>query len=1354
MKYLPTFIFFIFFIFFTPLSIFGEGTKQLKPDTAYQCFLQIADGSIGGMCFASPACDDDHKLFVRVASASEKIYLGFNPTFLTFRIKKNGIVVFGPKTITISGQGYIKYNSQAIAGPNVLNAQGYNAIQFAPGSPGDYSIEFDGQQPVIGKFDITVIDTTIFPLAAIDGRLWSKDWFFTNGSISVPTNAFLGTQYIYSDDSIVTSIYFNHMFPDNFDVTANINGCFPPPVPFNISRKSRPGYFNYPQYKIFLCNPDVNQFPNGTPGAIQNGITVAPQCDGSVILSFSVNKPGVVKIEIEVNPAPGHQPEDVTLIDTVTTGVNSITWNGFNGLGNPVPSGNMVGINISYINGLTNVALYDVEKNIDGIIIQLVRPTGPPLAMYWDDILLANKGGFTQLVGCFSYLPSSGCHSWDGNYLGVGLGSENTVNSWWYTSSSYSYLGNFTVIRVPEQALNILGSLEPCLNSTELYTVQPDPLPGADPNRYNWVLVDASTGTILFDTMNIGTTINIDFSNYPPGQKWLKVRGNSTACGFGSFGPAPNGILINSIQPTQITNTANTFNICSGDQTDILLQGSIPSTSFNYTTTATSPLITGYFPDIINPIHQTLFNPGTEPDTVIYRVVPFATPCYGNAVDFYVIVNPYLPAGVSIVASSNPVCSGTAVIFSATPSNGGVTPHYQWNVNGTNSGTDSPTFTLIPNDNDVISCTLTSSQACVTGNPAQSNAITMSVNQSLPVSVSVSTASNTVCSGTSVSFSASPSNEGSAPGYQWKVNGTNAGINSPNFTYIPTDNDMVSCVLTSSEVCATGNPATSNAIIINVNSNLPVSVSVSASSNPVCSGTTVTYNATPTNGGITPTYLWKVNGIISGANSPTYSYIPNNNDVVTCLLSSSETCTLGSPATSNQAVMTVTPNLPVSISISTPSTSFCTGSPVTITATPANGGTIPAFQWKLNGVNFGTNNSALTYNPLSGDIIKCVLTSSDICVTGNPATSNTLTLIGTATLPVGITIMANPNPFCQGSQVSFTATPVNGGTNPSYQWKVNGANAGTGLPNFNYNPANNDLVHCEIISNLNCVTGNPAISSNIIMVEKLSPNVSFASCFDTVTTVNAKPYKLKGGIPYGGAYSGPGVDPITGIFTPTLAGSGLKTIDYTYTNVSLCSAFKTRTIFVQPTPTFVCGNTLTDIRDNKIYPTVLIGSQCWMASNLNYGTTVQSSNVQVDNCIWEKYCYNDLAGNCTSYGGLYQWNEMMKYDDSPSGQGLCPPGWHVPTENEWTTFFNFYLGVSLAGKPLQDTNITGFNALTSGVFYLNSSWSFKEFATLFWSSTPWNSTKGISHGLNVYNYSVSLYPSSRANAFPVRCLRD
>ena len=631
----------------------------------------------------------------------------------------------------------------------------------------------------------------------------------------------------------------------------------------------------------------------------------------------------------------------------------------------------------------------------------------------------------------------------------------------------------------------------------------------------------------------------------------------------------------------------------------------------------------------------------------------------------------------------------------------------------------------------------------------------VTVNAGDPVDVTIAASGNSVCAGTPVTFTATPVNPGTTPVYQWKVNGVNTGSNAPTFAYAPVNGDIVTCILTSSNtVCTSNNPATSNAITMVVNPIQPVSVTLSPSANPVCSGTTVTFTAMPVNGGSNPSWQWKVNGLGVGANLPGYSYVPVNGDAVTCTLTSNVQCPSGNPAISGTVTMIVNPNLPVGASIVVSSNPFCAGSSVTFTASPVNGGTTPGYQWKVNGINAGTNSPVLTYSPANGDVVTCSLVSSETCTSGNPAQSNPVTMVVNANLPAGITIVASANPFCPGAAVTFTAIPLNAGSTPSYQWKVNGINNGSNSSTFIYNPVNNDSVRCIMTSNLSCVTGNPASSAKIIMSGTLAPIVSFTSCFDTVTTIGAKAFKLKGGIPLGGSYSGPGVNSFTSVFTPSSAGIGLKTISYTYTNVSSCSANKTKTILVQANPSFTCGNNFTDIRDGKSYPTVQIGTQCWMAANLNYGSILNSSQVQNDNCISEKYCYNDVTGNCTKYGGLYQWDEMMKYDDTPAGQGLCPPGWHVPTDSEWTILFNFYQGNALSGKPLQDTILSGFKAQTSGVFYLNSSWSFNGFATLFWSSTTWSAVKAISHGMNIYDFSVSLYPSSKANAFPIRCLKD
>jgi uncharacterized protein (TIGR02145 family) len=661
--------------------------------------------------------------------------------------------------------------------------------------------------------------------------------------------------------------------------------------------------------------------------------------------------------------------------------------------------------------------------------------------------------------------------------------------------------------------------------------------------------------------------------------------------------------------------------ICTGESTNISLTPSVSGTMFHWTATLTLGSVTGFSADSGLVISQTLVNGGATAGVVTYHITPKVGDCFGTTVDFPVTINVGDPVDVSISASVNNVCAGIPVIFNATPTN-----------------------------------------------------------------------------------------PGSNPAYQWKVNAASAGLNSPVFTYIPANGDVVQCILTSSNtVCVSNNPATSNSITIVVNPLQPVSVVVSTPANPVCVGTQVNFTAIPVNGGVTPQYQWKVNGLIAGTNSPAYSYIPLNGDAITCSLTSNVLCPSGNPTISNTVTMSVNPILPVSVSIVASSNPFCSGSPVSFTATPMNGGVSPDYQWKVNGINAGSNNTLFTYNPLNGDVVNCSLVSSETCTSGNPAQSSIITMVVNTNMPAGITIVASSNPFCPGTTVTYTATPGNGGPSPIYQWIINGTNAGTNSPVFAYNPANNDSIRCVMTSNLSCVTSNPAISGKIIMIASLAPNVTFATCFDTVTMISAKPFKLKGGIPLGGTFSGPGVNPVTGVFTPSAAGTGLKTILYTYTNVLSCSAYMLKTILVQPNPTFTCGNNLIDIRDNKTYPTVQIGTQCWMKENLDYGLVIGDYSPQTDNCISEKYIHTST---------FYQWDELMRYDPVPASQGLCPPGWHVPTSTEWDQLLSFYNGPGLAGGTLKDDLLpNGFQSHQLGFLYLNSTWAFTTgmaAGTMYW----------------------------------------
>lgn len=167
------------------------------------------------------------------------------------------------------------------------------------------------------------------------------------------------------------------------------------------------------------------------------------------------------------------------------------------------------------------------------------------------------------------------------------------------------------------------------------------------------------------------------------------------------------------------------------------------------------------------------------------------------------------------VATPAPVCNSGSFEIAATanPSSGAT---YKWYT--TPSG-GSPVYTGNPYITDVISTTTTYYvEAVYSGYTTVRKAVTAAVNPNLPASVSISASANSVCSGVSVTFTATPINGGAAPSYQWKLNGGNIGSNSATYTNAALVNgDIVACVMTSNATpCLTGSPATSNSITTTV----------------------------------------------------------------------------------------------------------------------------------------------------------------------------------------------------------------------------------------------------------------------------------------------------------------------------------------------------------------------------------------------------------------------------------------------------------------------------------------------------------------------------------------------------------
>jgi uncharacterized protein (TIGR02145 family) len=172
------------------------------------------------------------------------------------------------------------------------------------------------------------------------------------------------------------------------------------------------------------------------------------------------------------------------------------------------------------------------------------------------------------------------------------------------------------------------------------------------------------------------------------------------------------------------------------------------------------------------------------------------------------------------------------------------------------------------------------------------------------------------------------------------------------------------------------------------------------------------------------------------------------------------------------------------------------------------------------------------------------------------------------------------------------------------------------------------------------------------------------------------------------------------------------------------------------------GDPIKDSRDNKTYKTSVIGTQVWMAENLNYGADGSR-------------CYYDDPVNCVKYGRLYDWATAMALDANCNSnncteqvqenhRGICPQGWHIPSDNEWKTLTNFVGGTSTAATKLKATNgwkyydisgngtdDYGFAALPGGWRMLVGSFSFSHIGTQgHW----WGTTDGMN-----YNYAVSYF---------------
>lgn len=453
-------------------------------------------------------------------------------------------------------------------------------------------------------------------------------------------------------------------------------------------------------------------------------------------------------------------------------------------------------------------------------------------------------------------------YTWS-NSASIGLATTGTGDI-----ASFTAVNTFTVAVV--DTITVVPSANGCAGSPVIFTVTVNPTP-----------------TAISGPSDVCATSTITMTNGVAGGNWTIDNTSIATIGLGSgvvTGAAAGNAMVTYTLPegcnTSAAITVNPLpgvfsvtgggNYCSADTgVHVGLSGSengIWYQLYNGTSRVASPFAgSGAVLD---------FGLHTTSGTYTAKAINPVTGCTVNmTLDAKVSVTPSVTPAVTISTGSAGTanCPGTVVLFTAAQVNGGSTPSYQWTVNGTAVGTNSPTYSYAPVHGNTVAVTLTSNAACATVAMINDH-VRMDTMAVLTPDVNISVVPGaSVCEGTAVTFTASPFNEGSAPTYTWVVNGMTMGGSSTH-TFVPAHGDKIYVVMHSSYQCLVSNDVTSSVTTMTVSPiYMPTAIIIADPGQVVPRNQSVTLTAAVINGGPAPVYQWfKNGGVISGATNAVY----------------------------------------------------------------------------------------------------------------------------------------------------------------------------------------------------------------------------------------------------------------------------------------------------------------------------------------------------------------------------------------------------------------------------------------------------------------------------------------------------
>ncbi len=1149
-----------FIISVLPLLSSGEGTKQLLPDSTVSEAGLYIDNSFGTVYtnFALAGCPANYRLYIHVKNVGETILFGFESFYssIPFTLRKpngtaalTGIVPYMP-----SMTGYIEYYHQAILGP-YPSYGGYTPLSYKVTSITDtgnyyfeiptsitYAVEFDmwDFQVVSGQHNPEI------PSDAINGRVWSQAWqvYASLGYGPSDYSPFNGVFDVYSDDGIVTKLAFSNAAVGVVDIFCNPYGCLNTGnFPTDRQSNNANTFLTFPaiaQYKVFLNNPDSTVYPDGFYGEIIGTPYMIPDpnyppCSGEKYIVVDVDKSG--KVQVELSFPYGAPGTNVSLYADVIPGVNDIFWDGLDGQSNPVPDGTQISVNVQYMNGLTNLPVWDQEMNPDGFIITLVRPSSiygmqPP--SFWDDSqLVPNTSGdpcnnppqTTNFTGC---TPGSmpgyiGCHPWQPI---DGYCHNKMINTWWYgstVSTNFICMFSGTVPTPVGHGASHCGPDSLKLHATVLNNETVD-----------WYTVPSGGSPVLIGDTSFTTPWLTVTTTY-----YAEARNDSSGCESAARVP-----VVATIYPLPVPVLAGPSTLCAGSAGNLY---------------STQPGMTGYTWNVS--AGGTITAGGTSTSntvTVTWNVAGLQTVSVNytnnngcraaNATVFNITVNPRPSPTITGPAS---ICVGTSGNVYTTET--GMT-NYSWNVSsgGTVTGGGSPvnnTVTVTWNSvgPQTVSVNYYNSYGCTAVNPSVYN---VTVN---PLPVPSISGPPAACAGSTGNiYTTQPG----MTNYSWAVSsgglitaGGTSASNTVTVTWTTAGNQTVSVNYFNTFGCTAVNATIFN-VIVN-----PLPIPSLAGPSPLCAGSAG--NIYTTQPGMS-NYTWNVSaggtvtaGGTSISNTVTVTWNVAGLQTVSVNYTNSNGC-----RAANSTVFNITVNPRPSPTIAGPA-SLCVGTTGNVYTTESGmanyswnvsaGGTITA------GGTSASNTVTVTWNTIGAQWVYVNYFNSYGCTAANPVVYNV------TVNPLPVPSISGPATMCAGTAGNMYITQP-GMTNYSWSVSSGGIITAGGTPGSNTVTVTWIMPGSQTVSvNYTNANGCTALTPGVytVTVNPL-PVPSITGPYSSCVGVTGQIYMTQSGmnnyiwnVSSGGTITAGGTSTSNSV-TVTWNTVGLQTISVNYTNANGC----------------------------------------------------------------------------------------------------------------------------------------------------------------------------------------------------------